>query len=56
MKTTTTSATALASAANVHALVKEAFDAVGASFERFCENGGDKLVHGSGGISQPRAE
>ena len=21
-----------------------------------CENGGDKLVHGSGGISQPRAE
>ncbi len=36
MKTTTTSATALASAANVHALVKEAFDAVGASFERFC--------------------
>ena len=34
MKTTTTSA--LASAANVHALVKEAFDAVGASFERFC--------------------
>ena len=34
MKTTTTSATALASAANVHALVKEAFDAVGASFER----------------------
>ena len=36
MKTTTTSATALASAANVHALVKEAFDAVWASFERFC--------------------
>ena len=36
MKTTTTSATARASAANVHALVKEAFDAVGASFERFC--------------------
>ena len=36
MKTTTTSATALASAANIHALVKEAFDAVGASFERFC--------------------
>ena len=36
MKTTTTSAPALASAANVHALVKEAFDAVGASFERFC--------------------
>ena len=36
MKTTTTSATALASAANVHALVKEAFDAVGAGFERFC--------------------
>ena len=34
MKTTTTSATALASAANVHALVKEAFDAVGA--KRFC--------------------
>ena len=33
MKTTATSATALASAANVHALVKEAFDAVGASFE-----------------------
>ena len=21
-----------------------------------CENGGDKLVHGSGGISRPRAE
>ena len=36
MKTTTTSAPALASAANVHALVKEAFDAVWASFERFC--------------------
>ena len=36
MTTTTTSAPALASAANVHALVKEAFDAVGASFERFC--------------------
>ena len=36
MKTTTTSATALASAANVHALVKEAFDAVGASSKRFC--------------------
>ena len=27
------------------------FDGQGA-----CENGGDKLVHGSGGISQPRAE
>ena len=29
-------------------------------FEKFLvgidENGGDKLVHGSGGISQPRAE
>ena len=23
---------------------------------RTAENGGDKLVHGSGGISQPRAE
>ena len=23
---------------------------------RLSENGGDKLVHGSGGISQPRAE
>ena len=31
---------------------------VGSSFEAFlkAENGGDKLVHGSGGISQPRAE
>ena len=33
MKTTTTSATR---PVRVHALVKEAFDAVGASFERFC--------------------
>ena len=23
---------------------------------KMAENGGDKLVHGSGGISQPRAE
>ena len=38
MKTTTTSATALASAANVHALVKEAFDAVGASFGAMSES------------------
>ena len=27
-----------------------------AEIRRRCENGGDKLVHGSGGISQPRAE
>ena len=47
MKTTTTSATALASAANVHALVKEAFDAVGASFERFCLMAGIESRHGA---------
>ena len=26
------------------------------AIEKSAENGGDKLVHGSGGISQPRAE
>ena len=33
------------------------FDDRHGSGSYFCnENGGDKLVHGSGGISQPRAE
>ena len=34
------------------AMLKEALG----DFHNATENGGDKLVHGSGGISQPRAE
>ena len=33
-------------------LIEGGFD----GFAEAVENGGDKLVHGSGGISQPRAE
>ena len=34
----------------------ESFSTTRAGYRALHENGGDKLVHGSGGISQPRAE
>ena len=40
MKTTTTSALALATASSVHSRVEEAFDAVSESFEQFCHMAG----------------